>query len=229
MFGSLMLLPGIASSNDALFLTGAEVTTSSSTYFYLGTSVPLPDSTLAKGFVINFWADYLTYNYDAGAIEIEADVISVSATIGYHDSGLDYWWSTSVGPIQSDTNLTPDDSGNDSSGMQLGAKFQLEGGLQLTPYSKITGNLTLLSKRSAYWARMRFLSRNDDDTYHGPELIVQGDANYEVLQLGWVLVHIPLNNDWDFGVKGGLRLDDGFRLLNTDISGYAGIELSVLY
>ena len=217
------MVPGMSHADDYLFLTGAEVTTSSSSYFYLGTSIPLPKSTLADGYVLHLWADYLTYSYEAGATDIDAMVKSLSATMGYHDSGYGYWWNTRIGLYQSDTDLSPDDPGNESAGMETGIKFQLEGEKQLTGDSKINANFALLSRRTAYWLRVRYLMRNDDNTYHGPEFIVQGDTNYEALQLGWVLTHIPYNNNWDFTIKGGFRLDSG------DVSEYVGVELSLPY
>jgi len=58
--GAVALMPGIGNADDNLFLTGAEVTDASASYLYLGTSLPLPDSSLAKGYVFHLWADYLT-------------------------------------------------------------------------------------------------------------------------------------------------------------------------
>jgi len=73
--GAVVLMPGIGSANDnLLFLTGAEVTDASASYLYLGTSLPLPDSSLAKGYVFHLWADYLTYSYEAGLTDIDAEV-----------------------------------------------------------------------------------------------------------------------------------------------------------
>ena len=221
--GFIVLMSNVVSAADNMFLTGAEVTSASSAYLYVGTSLPLPASTLAKGYVFHIWADYLIYDYKAGSVTIDAEVHSLSGSIGYHDSGVDYWWNARAGIIQSDTSLSPDDSGNESSGLETGIKLQLEGEKQLTADSKINANIAFVSKRSAYWARVRYLMRNDDETYHGPEIIFQGDANYEAQQLGWVLTQMRLNNDWDVGVKAGLRLDDG------EVSEYVGIELGVLY
>lgn len=221
--GAVVLMPGIGSANDNLFLTGAEVTDASASYLYLGTSLPLPDSSLAKGYVFHLWADYLTYAYEAGLTDIDAEVNSISASLGYHDSGAGFWWNARAGLIQSNTRLSPNDPSNESSGSQTGIKLQLEGERQLSADDKINGNLSFVSRRAAYWSRVRYLMRNDDDTYHGPELIIQGDENYEAQQLGWVLTQVPLGGGWDFGVKGGARLE------NSDVAVYAGVELGVLY
>ncbi len=221
--GTVVLIPGIGSASDNLFLTGAEVTDASASYLYLGTSLPLPDSSLAKGYVFHLWVDYLTYSYEVSPVDIDAEVNSLSASLGYHDSGADFWWNARAGLIQSNTRLSPNDPSNESSGKQTGVKLQLEGERQLSADDKINGNLAFVSRRAAYWSRVRYLMKNDDDNYHGPELIVQGDENYEALQLGWVLTQVPLGGGWDFGVKGGARLE------NSDIAAYAGVELGVLY
>lgn len=220
---TIALVPCIGNASDKLFLTGAEVTSESSSYLYLGTSIPLPASTLAKGYALHLWASYLTYSYESVPADIDAKVSSVSATIGYHDSGVGYWWNARAGVVRTDTRLTPDDPGNDSVGLETGLKLQLEGERQLTDNSRINGNLDLVSNRKAYWSRVRYLMKNNNETYHGPELIYQGDPNYEAVQLGWVMTEIPLNKDWGLGLKAGFRLDDG------EVSQYAGVELSLLY
>jgi hypothetical protein len=208
---------------EKLFLTGAEVTTASTTYLYLGTSIPLPESNLGKGFVLHLWADYQTYSYEAGTIDIDVDIKGLSAAIGYHDSGEDNWWNVRLGVVRSDTSLSPDDPGNDSVGTDSNLKLQLEGEKRMTADYKMVGNFEYIFDRSAYWTRGRFLSRNDDNTYDGPELIYQGDDSYSAYQLGWILTEMPVSKDWSMGLKAGFRFDE------NDTAAYAGIELSTLY
>lgn len=219
----IILLSGIGHASEKLFLTGAEVTSVSSSYLYAGTSIPLPESTMAKGYVLHLWVDYLTYSYESNPADIDATAHSVSASLGYHDSGTGYWWNTRAGVVYTDTRLSPDDPANDSAGTDTGLKLQLEGERQMTADSRINGNLEFISSRTAYWGRVRYLMRNSDETYDGPEFTYQGDPNYSALQLGWVLTGIPFNNDWNLGVKTGFRLDGG------SVSVYAGVELGVLY
>ncbi|MDH5387242.1 MAG: cellulose biosynthesis protein BcsS [Gammaproteobacteria bacterium] len=220
---ALMLNAQVAQAADNLLLTGAEVTNDSSHYLYLGTSVPLPRSNLGKGYVVHLWADYQTYAYEAGATEIEASINSLSAAIGYHDSGEDYWWNTRLGVIRSDTRLSPDDPGNDSAGSDTNLKFQLEGEKRTSEKFKMIGNLEYVFGRNAYWVRGRFVTKNDDNSYDGPELIYQGDPHYSAWQLGWILNEMTLGDSWRWGVKAGVRFDE------NDTSAYAGIELSTSY
>ena len=207
---------------ENLFLSGAEVTTDASTYFYLGTAIPLPGSTLAKGYAVHLWTDYLTYSYETDKT-IDASIHSMSVSLGYHDSGHDHWWNTRLGLVQSNTRLKPGDAGNDNSGSQTNIKVQAEGEKRLTDTYKMIGNAEYILGRGAYWLRGRFLTRNEDATYDGPELIYQGDDSYSAYQLGWVLAEIPYKKHWDVTLKTGLRFDENAT------SVYAGIELSRPY
>lgn len=223
LLSALLPLSGMTQAAEKLFLAGAEVTNDSSHYLYLGTAIPLPGSNLGKGFVLHLWADYQTYAYDAAAIEIDVKIKSVSGAIGYHDSGEDNWWDIRLGVIQSNTRLSPDDPGNDSAGSDTNLKFQLEGERRTSEKFKMVGNLEYVFGRSSYWTRGRFMSKNDNNSYHGPELIYQGDPNYSAWQLGWVLNEMTFGESWSWGVKAGVRLDE------NDTSAYAGIELSTPY
>lgn len=218
-----LTVPGITRAADNLLLTGAELTTAPSDYWYLGTALPLPGSNLASGFVLHLWADYQTYAYAAGTAEIDARINSLSAAIGYHGGGEDRWWNVRLGAVQSDTRLTPADPGNDSAGVDTNFRLQLEGEKRLSTDFKMVGNFEYIFGRAAHWTRVRLLTRNDDNTYDGPELIYQGDAAYSAFQLGWVLSEIPLNTDWSLGVKAGFRFDE------NDTAVYSGVELVIPY
>ena len=210
-------------AGENLFLTGAEVTSASSTYLYLGTALPLPGSNLGNGFVLHLWADYQTYSYEAGAIDIDAEIKGLSAALGYHGSGEDNWWDVRLGVVRSDTSLSPNDPGNDSAGTDTSLKFQMEGEKRLSTDFKMLGNFEYIFDRSAHWTRARFLTRNTDNTYDGPEIIYQGDDSYSAWQLGWALTEMPLSKQWSMGLKAGFRFDE------NDTSVYAGIELSTPY
>ena len=224
IFPAVLLLNAHAvDAAEKFFLTGAEVTTASTAYLYLGTAIPLPGSNLGNGLVLHLWADYQTYSYEAGATDIDAVIKGLSAAIGYHGSGEDNWWNVRLGVVRSNTDLKPDDPGNESAGTDNNLKLQLEGEKRMTADYKMVGNFEYIFDRSAYWARGRFLSRNDDNTYDGPELIYQGDDAYSAWQLGWVVSEMPLSKDWHMGLKAGFRFDD------NETAGYAGIELTTTY
>lgn len=223
VFAITLLLPNISHAAEKLFLAGVEVTTASSAYLYMGTSIPLPESTLAEGYVLHLWADYQTYSYDAAAMEIDVIVDSLSAAIAYHDSGYNYWWNMRLGVVRSDTNLSPSDLGNASAGFESNLKIQLEGEKRLSTNFKIVGNTEYIFEREAYWLRARFLMRRDDNSYHGPELVYQGDPVYSAGQLGWIFAENLFNNDWSWTAKAGFRLD------KNETSAYAGVELAVPY
>lgn len=224
-----VLLAGLLSASamiqaaEKLFLSGAELTNADSAYYYIGTALPLPGSNLAGGYVLHLWADYQTYTYPAGAIDIDARIDALSAAIGYHDSGDNYWWNGRLGVVQADTRLSPHDPANESAGIRTNLKLQLEGERRGASNFKINGNLEYIPGRNAHWARVRFLRRNESSSYHGPELIHQGDRSYSAFQLGWAFTEMALSRRWRLGIKGGLRFDE-----NTT-SQYLGVELSSPY
>lgn len=221
---AVILTPTGSMAADKLFLTGAELTDARTSYLYAGTALPLPGSNMGKGLVFHLWADYLTYSYNAGPTEIDAFVHSLSASLGYHDSGTGYWWNTRAGIVQTDTHLSPEDPGNVTLGLKTGLKLQAEGEKQLTEDSKINGIVDFITSRSAYWTRVRYLMKNTGGSYHGPEFIAQGDPHYTAQQLGWAISGIHLGRRLGIGLKAGMRLDNG-----NDTSGYIGVELSALY
>lgn len=223
LVASLLMASFQSHAVEKLFLTGAEVTSESTLYLYMGTSIPLPESNLARGFVFHLWADYQTYSYEAGVTDIDVDIEGFSAALGYHDSGEDNWWNVRLGVVRSNTSLSPDDPGNETAGSETNLKLQLEGEKRLTADYKMVGNFEYIFDRGAHWTRGRFLSRNDDNTYDGPELIYHGDDSYSAFQLGWILTEISIKKDWAMGLKGGFRFDE------NDTAVYAGIELSVPY
>lgn len=214
---------------EKLLLTGAEITSDSSSYVFVGTAIPLPESTLAHGFVLHLWADFQKYSYDTllptNIIETEINVKANSfyAAIAYHDSGSNYWWNTKVGAIRGDAKLTPDDPNNKSKGNQTDLKLQIGGERHLTSTTKINGIIDYITDRDAYWARLRFLNLIDNNVYHGPEIITQGDPSYDAQQLGWVISGIAIQDHSTLGIKAGVRKGD------ASTSGYFGVELVVPY
>jgi len=222
----LFLLSGMPVSSYAaekLLLTGAEVTTDTASYFFVGAAIPLPDQTLAHGFVAHLWADFQKYSYDVGVLETRAKVKSVSAAIGYHDAGEGYWWNAKIGAIHSNTQFSPDDPTNKANGSLTDMKLQLGGERHISSVNKINGILDYITDREAYWARFRFLSLLDNNIYHGPEVITQGDPSYDAQQLGWVVTGIAMQGGSTYGVKAGIRKGD------NETSGYFGVELVVPY
>ncbi len=223
LLAGMLSASATAQAAEKLFLSGAELTNTGSVYYYIGTALPLPGSDLASGYVLHLWADYQTYAYSAGAVDIDARIDALSAAIGYHDSGDNYWWNGRLGVVQADTRLSPHDSANDSAGVTANFKLQLEGERRNSSDFKVNGNLEYIPGRNAHWARLRFLRRYESSGYHGPELIHQGDPSYSAFQLGWAFTEIALNRQWRLGIKGGFRFDE-----NT-ASKYLGVELSCPY
>lgn len=222
MLLSQLALPFTAAA-EGLFLTGIESTSGSSGYLYAGALLPLPDNSLAHGFVAHLWTDFLTYSYYAGATEIDAKVNSVSAAIAYHDSASNYWWNAKIGAARGNTRLTPDDPNNQGRGKQSDLKLGLSGEYNLSSELKINGIIDYGTDRKAYWTRFRFLGKISGQKYHGPEIIFQGDPTYDIQQFGWAITGIAIQNHSSLGAKAGFRKD------GDETSRYIGVDLVVFY
>lgn len=208
---------------DRLFITGVDTTSESSNYAFMGALLPLPDNSLAHGFVIHLWTDYLEYSYDSWPSRISAKANSISVALAYHDSGDGYWWNAKAGASHANTRLTPDDPGNNSRGAVNDLKLGLAGEYNINPDYKINGILDYGVDRESYWSRLRILGRLHENMFTGPEVIYMGDPSYDIQQFGWAIEGIPVFEQSSIGIKGGIRKDDG------STSRYIGIDLVVFF
>jgi hypothetical protein len=219
---SLLSMPTISNA-DKLLITGVDTTSSSSSYLFVGALIPLPDNSLAHGLVMHLWTDYLEYSYDSGATKIKAKANSVSVAVAYHDSGSKYWWNAKIGASRGKTRLTPDDLGNKSRGNVTDIKLGLSGERRLSSSLKINGIADYGIDRESYWTRVRLLGKINDQMYHGPEVIYQGDPSYDIQQFGWAVEGIAVQEHTSLGIKAGVRKD------GNDSSSYAGVDMVVFY
>ena len=220
---SLSGMPISSIAAEKLLITGVDTTSTASSYLFVGALIPLPDNSLAHGFVMHLWTDFLKYSYDSGATRINAKANSVAASIAYHGSGSGYWWNVKVGAARGNTRLTPDDLGNNSRGTLTDLKLGVSWERQLSSVLKINGIIDYGTDREAYWARFRLLGKIGEQKYHGPEVIFQGDPTYEIQQFGWAITGIAIQSHSSLVVKAGIRKD------GDNTSGYAGVDLVVFY
>ena len=209
--------------SDGLLITGADMTSESTNYLFIGGLIPLPGSSLAHGFVLHLWADHIEYSYESGPDNIDAKGKSVSTAVAYHDSGSGYWWNAKIGGVLSNTRLKPDDPENDARGNSSDLKLGLSGEYHLTSLFKVNGIADYGVDRKSYWVRGRLLRKVSDHIYTGPEIINQGDPSYEIKQFGWAVEGIPVKKNTSLGIKAG-RSDDG-----SSDSLYVGIDMVVFF
>jgi len=120
-----------------------------------------------------------------------------------------------------DTHLSPDDPTSKARGGKVRGKVQLEGETPLSASWRINGNASYVFGQQNYWVRGRLLYRLAGGISTGPELLTQGDPDYKVNQVGWVVVGLRPAPDVDLGLKLGAK-----KLRGESTRPYLGIEAS---
>lgn len=208
-----------AEAQTGIALAGVEAGNNTASA-YLGTVLPIPGSSLGKGWVQRYWLDYTAYPYEkAPGEEIDAEVAAFEAALGYQGSSATGWWAVYLGAQYSDTQLSPDDPSNDEQGSDFNAKLQIEGETQLSRDWRINGIASHLVGESSFWTRVRLQTALDNRLLIGPELIAQGDPNYRLIKFGVFVGNIELGRDVAMTVKlGASKLDSG------STAAYGGVE-----
>ena len=101
--------------SQVLELAGAEVGGDSS-YVYVGAIAPLPGEDDGHGWAARFWGDRGTYSYETNGQTIDAETIGGEAAAVYRWAGDWGYASASAGVRYRDTDLSPNDPGNESDG-----------------------------------------------------------------------------------------------------------------
>jgi hypothetical protein len=222
----LAALPAVAQTGEAqtgetqtgVVLTGVEAGSATHSA-YLGAVLPLPGSTLGKGWVQRYWLDYTAYRYEKTArVDIDAKVAGLEAALGWQGSAGADWWAAYVGARYGHTRLTPDDPANEDRGGKLGLKLQLEGETALSSAWRLNGVASHRVGQSDYWLRLR-AQTGLGQLRLGPELVVQGDPVYRIVKLGVHVGGIPLGRDAVLTVKAGAS-----KLNSDPLGAYAGLE-----
>jgi hypothetical protein len=212
----LAALPAEAQTGVALAGVEAGRATHSA---YLGTVLPLPGSTLGKGWVQRYWLDYTAYRYEKTAgQDIDAKVAGLEAALGWQGGAGADWWAAYLGGRYGHTRLSPDDPANEDRGGNASVKLQLEGEAALSSAWRLNGVASHLVGRSDYWLRLR-AQTGLGHLLIGPELVVQGDPVYHILKLGVYVGGIPLGRDAMLTVKVGAS-----KLNSDPLGAYAGLE-----
>jgi hypothetical protein len=209
-----------ARAADSIALGGAEAGSDNS-YLYAGVVRPLQGSTLGNGAVQRYWVDRTTYTYDGGNGKIDAEAWGVEAALGYQGAHDQTWWGTYAALVYRDTHLSPDDPSSRARGGNLRAKVQVEGETPLSASWRINGNASYVFGQQNYWVRGRLLYRLSGTLSTGPEVLTQGDPDYKISQVGWVVTGLRPTPDLDLALKLGAKKPRG-----EATQGYVGIELS---
>lgn len=214
---NLILLSGICQAEGSIALTGFE-SAKNNGYYYVGFLNALEGSRLGNGFVQRFWADYLTYQYYNGSSDINAKAPGLAYSLGYQKSTETYSWGAYLGLQGRNTNLTPDDPGNDSRGNRGSVVVALDGRQKLHDHLAIElmGNY---APNTGYWSRARIPIGSNIKT--GPEYSIQGNPSYQNQKIGWFVSDVDLGSGFKTGAKVGYSKNYGLGG-----SPYFGLDLS---
>lgn len=234
-----LIISTAAIADGRLLLAGAEVRNQGAYYAYLGTILPLPgNNRLGDGWVQRYWLDLVGYNYKKDEERIDANARGLEAAIGYQKSPQWGSWGVYLGLRYQNTSLSPFDPDSKVRGNQLLPKVQAEITVPFASSWQFSGiasyiptatdlrtNVSAMDTRSidGYWFRVRVLKTLANTHVVGPELIFQGDPNYNATKIGVVYGNIGIAN------KLAMNLRAGFHSQKDHNSPYAGVEFIYEY
>lgn len=223
LFLSAFLLAPALARAEGLLLGGVQFATRAP-YAYLGTIVPLPGQRLGDGWVQRYWLDALRYEYDGAPGRVEAKGWGAEAMLGLQRSSPRGYAAGYLGLRAQNTVLSPSDPGNSAEGGQAGLKVQIEGERAIDAAWRVNGIANYSTASYDYWTRGRLLRGLPGGTYLGPELIVQGNRDYNLRALGLVYGGLrPLGGALSVSVKGG------YQDTRTGGGAYGGVEFAYPY
>ena len=218
----LSLAPSVARA-EGLVLGGAQFATRAP-YGYLGTIIALPGQRLGDGWVQRYWVDALRYEYDGGPGRVEAKAWGVEAMLGVQSSTARSHAAGYLGLRAQNTLLSPFDPGNRAEGRRTGLKLQIEGEQAIARSWRVNGIANYSTATYDYWTRGRLLHGLAGGTYLGPELIVQGNRDYNLRAVGLVFGGLkPPGSALSLSVKAG------YQDTKTGGGAYGGIEFAYPY
>jgi hypothetical protein len=215
----LILLAGSVHADDRLWILTGDVYKDD---YYFGGGLIIPfwgNNHLGNGWVQRYWLDTFSYTYDAGGRDIDANVFGAEAMVGYQASRPGLSGAAYFGVRYSNAHLSPDDPGGALRGEQFWPKAQLEGEAQLSPAWRLNGIVAYTFILDGYWTRLRLLYGLSGGKYIGPEVVVQGDPNYNAQKIGVAFGGIEIASKVFLTLKGGYRFQSGAD------SPYIGAEL----
>ncbi|WP_189836426.1 cellulose biosynthesis protein BcsS [Sulfuriferula multivorans] len=197
-----------ASAAEGITLGGME-TDGANSYLYAGILAPVGPGPMGNGLVQRYWIDHVEYRYASAGQTVKAEGWGAEAALGFQGAERDRWWGTYLGAVCRDTRLSPDDPNSRARGESVRLKVQAEMQAPIAANWSANGNLSYILGQKAYWARLRLLTPFGNGMHIGPELLLQGDPNYNARQFGLVLANLRLAQSIDTAIKMGVRHTSG--------------------
>ncbi len=215
----VVLSASYSHAEDNLLIGGVQ-TGPDSSYAFIGGLLPVPGSQLGNGLVQSYRLEGLTYDYTRNNQAIEAEAWGIAAALAWQQSYTGGWSSVSAGALHRSTDLSPDVPGAGVRGEQtrLNVEFALDQTLTSSMHVNWLGAYTFGVE--SYWTRIRLPYRLANAMELGPEIVFQGDPDYDARQFGVAYGGLAIAG-FQVGVHGGVRDTEG-----QDATGYIGLEFS---
>lgn len=160
---------------------------------YFGRVGPLPGKKLSDGWSQSVFVDYVHYEYDAGQQQINGTVNGIKFSIGREFRRESGFFGVSLGVGASNTDLQPDDPGNENKGFSVHPVTELQWRTHAdAPWRSTAYAQYVFGARRAY--ATGFLGRRlSNGIAIGPQVSTGGDPYYRIYGLALAL------NGWKVG------------------------------
>jgi hypothetical protein len=183
----------VAGASAGDFFLGANVR-EDAWYSYVGADYALNGDKETSGFITQAFVGYGEYSYDTLLGGVDGEVSEVDLGVGYQWVLPSYRVSllAAVNFVDHDLTGNPIDLANNSvNGDEVGFKPKLDIWNRDTSSFIYGGTFTYSTAYDTYWNRAMFATRVGS-VYLGPEVIVQGNEEYEEVRAGLALTGLQL-------------------------------------
>ncbi len=216
----IMLVSTTVLSAEFSLLSGSEIDTRSQSYSYIGSLVEQKMN--SRGSLLGkAWIDYLTYKFEQGSVEVEAEAPAFQLSAGYR-----YYfprWSLTgwLGWERRDTSVSPDTGGIEVKGVEDSLLLQVEVDSWFNNGTNASFITSYSSATSYLWARGRLKKKAlSENTRLGVELIGHGNEDYRAVQTG--VIGEYYTNRFSAGLRGGYKNSSKGNSLYVGFEVYLG-------
>jgi hypothetical protein len=199
-------------------------------YTFAGANYSLNGDQSSEGFILHGLLGYGEYEYDTLLGGVEAELTELDLGIGYQWIVSGYRVSAigALNLVDHDLTGNPTDLANNPiNGDKSGFKPKLS--IWNTDASDYLygGTFTYSTAFNSYWNRV-LLAKNIGSAFLGPELIVQGNDEYEEVRAGLALSGVKLGM-FDLGASVGYSWADPKQGTSDQEGIYSSIQLGVSF
>lgn len=203
---------------EVLALAGGEAGESSS-YAYAGAIVPIEHG--GQGWAARFWGDRTAYSYQSNGHDVDAEAYGGEAALAYRWNGDWGYASASAGVRYRDTELSPNDPGNESEGGHTDVAVATNGRAHVSEDYDVTWNASHEIDQQNTFARAGVDREVGSNWRVGVDATRVSGRDYGETKVG-LTSETRLNDKTSFSARAGAaRSDDG------EEGGYVGLGLAL--